>query len=634
MFFLNLGLGEFFALASAFGGALVALYLLDRSRRKQVVATLRFFPAAANPPRRAHRRHLQQPWSLLLQILSVLLLLLALGQLRFGGARRTVRDHVLLVDTSAWMGARGGSGRLIEAARAAARRYIRALPAGDRVMVVRASAAPSPAGPFTSDRQALVEEIDASQPGAAALDIEQALEFAREARRVAGDEPGEIAFAGAGRVNGAAALPGPRGLRMLGAGAGPKDNRGLRELTVRRSEADPEAWEIFVSAHNYGDAAAPGTLTLWFDGAAIGVRSFVLGARSDHDETFLYRTRAAGRLDARLTPGDAFPPDNAAELRLPAQPLLPVMVYSSQPAALEAIFATAPGVAATFVPPSRYPVRASPGGLAPIVVFDGFGPAREPEENSIWIDPPAARSPVMVGRGADHVTLTGWNAEHPLGKGLRATGFEIANALVFVPGPEDTAVASSSAGPVIVARAGARKTVVFGFDPAESAMKYELATPVLFANILHWMAPEVFRRQEFSARPAGAVSVTLDAVAPPGSVRVVGADGSDLPFTCDGASLRFFTADAGIVRVSSGDRERVFSLTLPSPGEAVWHPAGARTGFPPASGPDSPQRDVWPCLALAGGAGLLADWLLYGTGRGRTRPRGAAAEAPRWRRAS
>ena len=41
-------------------------------------------------------------------------------------------------------------------------------------------------------------------------------------------------------------------------------------------------------------------------------------------------------------------------------------------------------------------------------------------------------------------------------------------------------------------------------------MRYELATPLLFANILRWMAPQVFRRWELSAGSVGTVKMPLD----------------------------------------------------------------------------------------------------------------------------
>ena len=103
MYFLNLSLAQFLALFGSISVAMVLLYLLDRSRRKQMVATLRFWVAAEQPAVVKKRKRIQQPLSLILQLLSMLLLLLAIAQLRLGTPLATPRDHVLILDTSAWM---------------------------------------------------------------------------------------------------------------------------------------------------------------------------------------------------------------------------------------------------------------------------------------------------------------------------------------------------------------------------------------------------------------------------------------------------------------------------------------------------------------------------------------------------
>src|SRR5277367_4328319 len=103
MNFLNLNLGELLGLAGAISAGIVALYLLDRSKRRQVVSTLRFWTPADVRTEWKRQRRIQQPWSLILQVLSVILLLTALAGPRFGNFAESARDHVLILDTSAWM---------------------------------------------------------------------------------------------------------------------------------------------------------------------------------------------------------------------------------------------------------------------------------------------------------------------------------------------------------------------------------------------------------------------------------------------------------------------------------------------------------------------------------------------------
>src|SRR2546423_13489725 len=107
MYFLNLSLFQFVAVFGSISAISVALYLLDRSRRKQVVSTLRFWVAAEQPAVAARRRRIQQPWSLLLQLISMALLILAIAQLKLGSPAAAGRGPVVGPDTAPRVG--GGS---------------------------------------------------------------------------------------------------------------------------------------------------------------------------------------------------------------------------------------------------------------------------------------------------------------------------------------------------------------------------------------------------------------------------------------------------------------------------------------------------------------------------------------------
>src|ERR1051326_5437171 len=198
MFFLNLSLGELLGLVGAISAGVVALYLLDRSKRNQVVATLKFWVSADVRTQLRHRRRIQQPWSLVLELISLFLLICAIAGPRLGIIDNAGRDNVLILDTSAWMGSRGRTGTLLDEAREAARAYLRSLPRRDRVMLVRADALATPATSFESDRNLVQEAVRQSQPGASALNLEQPIQYAQTAQKQA-SKPGEIVFAGAGR---------------------------------------------------------------------------------------------------------------------------------------------------------------------------------------------------------------------------------------------------------------------------------------------------------------------------------------------------------------------------------------------------------------------------------------------------
>jgi hypothetical protein len=198
---------------------------------------------------------------------------------------------------------------------------------------------------------------------------------------------------------------------------------------------------------------------------------------------------------------------------------------------------------------------------------------------------------------------------------------------VFTPASGDIVVAEASSGPVVVARDGAQKQILIGFHPGRSSMKYELATPLLTANILRWVSPGTYRRFELEAGTAGTVNLAVEPNTDPAGIRIRDESGSALPFTLKDGTLTFFAGTPGAVHVEMGDRELVYSLTLPDVAAAAWEPpANVLKGVPRAALADAAPTDVWPWLALLGGLGLLADWILFGRSRiFRLRPDKAAS---------
>ena len=621
MYFLNLSLGQFLGLFGAVSGVLVALYLLDRSRRRQVVATLRFWNMAEQPPVVTRRRRIQQPLSLILQLVSMVLLLLALAQLRLGTPAGAPRDHVVLLETSAWMNARAGrdARTLMDVARERALAYVKAVPARDRVMLVRVDALATPATAFEPNRKKLEQAIYGSQPGSTALNLDQAFTFARQVQAQGGRHGGEIVFVGSGRI-GPRDTPDqhiqtPRNLRYVPV-ADQAENAGLRKIGLRRSATEADLWEIYVSARNYGTTPRAVSLVLGFGPSGttaavpVGTQRLVLPPGAEREAEFQFRTRAAGVLEARLLPHDGFPDDDRAVIELPPQGFLRVVVFSDQPDLLRPALSANSRVTAMFRPPSEY--RAEQQG-ADLVILDRFRPAARPQVASIWIDPPADGSPIPIRTRKTDAPFSHWIASHPLGHGLRTKDFRLESTSILETAPADIKIGEVEGGPAIVARESNPKVVVMGFHPALSGMRYELATPLLFANILRWVAPQVFRRWELDAGSVGSVKVALDADVRPDEVRVQQAEGKPVPFTVRDGAVHFFAGNPGTVRVQAHNREYVYSATLPQLWESKWEPeAGIRRGIPRPRIFGADFTELWRWLAILGAAGLITEWILFG----------------------
>lgn len=616
MFFANLTLLEFLGLFALAGGATVALYLLIRARKRFTVSTLRFWRDAGESVERQRRRRIDQPWSLLMQLLAIALLLLAIAQPRLGAPDTSGRDHVLLMDTSAWMSAGIPGGTLADEAGRQALAWLRTVPAQDRVMVVHAGPLATPATAFERDRVRIEEAIRKAAPGAGALDLDQAFTLALQAQRLEARQAGDIVYAGAGRLAGADPnQPNPPpNLRVLPLrGAEAVANVGLTRLWLRRQPAQPGVWQAFVTLRNYGPMARTVPLTVALGGAVIAARAVSLPAGGEAAVPVEIRTRAAGWVEARITARDAIEADNRVEIEIPEQPLLRAAVFSSDPGLLRPLLAADPRVQPVFLPASA---AATAPPDADLLIFDRCAPAAPPVKPSIWIQPPPGSSPVPARLAEAEVQLASWNTTHPVGSGLRSRDLRLPRPLLLTPAASDQAIAEGGGGALVVARASSPRAVVLGFHPGLTAIRYELTTPLLMANMLHWLAPDVFLRREILAGSPGPISFELDGTPGDGALRVLGQDGAALPYTLDGRTLRFFAPEPGSVRVLSGGSERTFSLSLPALGESVWKAPETAPKGPGTPRPSAPlPKETWQWLAGLGAALLFAEWWIYGRGR-------------------
>ena len=137
------------------------------------------------------------------------------------------------------------------------------------------------------------------------------------------------------------------------------------------------------------------------------------------------------------------------------------------------------------------------------------------------------------------------------------------------------------------------------------------------------------------AGTVGTVTVPVERGTDPTAVRVMTEDSRPLPFTIEDNMLRFFCGAPGTVRVLTGDRELVYSLTLPDVGDALWRvPASVHKGIPRSTGNPVSTTDIWPWFAVFGALGLLLDWLLFGRSRAYRLRAVRTAMGSMWRKAS
>ena len=591
MFFANLTLIEFLALLAAGSAATVALYLLIRARKVVRVPTLRFWQQAQRALEQKRRRRIDQPLSLLLQLLALAALLLAIAQPRLGPRPETGQWHVLLLDSSSWMQVPA----LAQEARRQALEWLRALPPQDQVQVVRADALPTPLTPFTEDRAAAARAIQEARPSSSALELAPAFELAAQALRLHAVRPGEIVYAGPLFASDSEQLTPPPNLRLLTTAA-PPANTGLTRILLRRLASEPARVEAQVQVRNYGPAARTVPLLAGFGGSVVTSQIVQLPARGEAAVSFQFRAPVAGWVEVRVDSRDALPADDRATLEVPAPPVVRVAVFSADPGPLRPLLASEPRLEPRFLPVSQY----DPAVQADLVILDSFHPARLPLRPALLIHP-----------GQAETQVSGWNAVHPVTENLRSSDVRLESARSLTPGSGDAVLISTPLGPAGLAHDGESRRVTLGFHPGAPSLRYHVAAPLLFANVVRWLAPAALHQREILAVPAGTLAVEMPEALPRSRVSVADDSGRALPFTLEGRTLRCFAPEPALLRIATPGAEWVYSLSLPALAPSRWEapeeiPRGARPAAPPA-----PARDLWQWLVILGCALLAAEWALF-----------------------
>jgi len=603
MFFANLALAEFLLLLAAGSAATAALYLLIRARRQALVPTLRFWRQAQRELHRKRRRRIDQPLSLLLQLLALALLLLAIAQPRIGPRPDAGAAHVLLLDGSSWMQIPAVERETKKLALA----WLRSLPAQDRVLVVRADAAPTPLTQFTANREEAARAIRASQASSTALDLGPAFELARQSLRLHAARAGEIVYAGPRMADAGAEVSPPPNLRLLEASA-PPDNAGFTRVSLRRALNEPEQVEAQVRVRNYGSAPRTVPFLAGFGGSVVATRLLELRPGAETEAAFRFRAPVAGWVEVRLEARDALPADDRATIELPPPPVVRVAVFSDNPAPLRPLLESDPRIRASWFAASRY----QPGHEADVLILDSINPGRLPVRPALILRP-----------GTASAQLNQWNATHPVTANLRSADVRLEDVRTLLPEDGDTILVSTTAGPAGLAREATPRRVVLGFHPGSPAMRYHVAAPLLFANIVQWLAPSRFQRQETLAATPGALTVELPEAAAAERVRVTDDSGAELPFTLEGRTLRCFAPRPSLLRIATPSSELAYSLTLPALAAGRWEaPPEAARGLAPAAAAGGGPRDLWQILVILGCATLAAEWWMF---RQRPAPRLSAA---------
>ncbi|MCB1741011.1 MAG: VWA domain-containing protein [Gammaproteobacteria bacterium] len=606
---------------------LLVLFCLRPMRRRMVSSTTFLWREAL-----AERRHgpglgrlLRDP-SLLLLLVAAVALSLALADPRWVGMTGRSGDQVLVIDVSASMRSPLRDATRFELAMAEVARRVQGKSADSQVLLIASGSRPRLLGGFESDPERLTRMLAELRVTDEAGDPRAALSLALS--MVNGRPGARVHFFTDGAFD---ADPALRALAVeFHTIAGPAPNVAIGGFDIRRRYASSEQFEVMVRISNHADERVEVPVSATLEEVELFQREVSLEARSSETLVLPFQGDPSGVAHARIDIEDALPSDNVAQVVMPAQRPLRVLLFSSGNSVLQQALLALPAVTTRLseIVESLYANQVAHHDL---VVFDGVEPPSLPPGRYLFIDAVPPDAPFeRTGRVLDQAVEG--RGRSALVRDLDITGLKVASAIRvgFRGEVEPDRVQNlfwSAQTPLALSWLDEQRRVVYlGFDLGVSDFATRAAFPLWFHASVRWLQPLAAPEPATHLRTGQRKRILL-----PGEQQrliVVTPDQRYLrvPLTRDDKApaprqpawreVDFDqTALAGVYRYFEGEDRRYFAVNLSDESEsdlssrAELPEAGTQTYEQPPARSETP---LWPWLAGLVALLLLLEWWLWG----------------------
>jgi len=642
---------------------LIILYLL-RVRRRTVVVPYLGIWKNVNAKRRKWLDTFKRIMSCLIWIVIACLVALALMDPRVEEDETATRHVVLVVDTSASMGAQMDGedcNTRLECALKEAHEAVDRMMLTDRMTIVEASGNVHASGPFTSDKDKLHDVLNKLKPRAASAQLNQAVQLA--AQLTQSRENPEIVFFSDGQFEKSeiddAKIPISVAFAQKNYGESAQ-NLSIESFNVRRYIANRLAFEVFLSVHNGFDVPVSakiqiynldeGSRTLPENATVIAEKTLTLASGASEVRIYDNITLSASRMAARIIiedPADVIdvlPDDNIAYARVPDFARPDILTVTPGNLFLEAALLLNENYRVRIQKPESLLINgkldlAQLASAHDIVILDNSYHNLPELTNTdtdgrvFFINPRAGETPFKQSDVKDPV-VERVNNKHAVSRWLSLKNLNIGNASVFKNVKTDDMVLRAIEGPLIVSqKSDTRRTLAVGFSLVESDLIFRVALPVLIINAIDWFMDEggdpVLAYETGNAWhvrvPAGMNAATL--TTPSGSIRtkipayeqimtVYGDEAGIYQLKDDNNPSRVFEFAANFANARESDLSR-----KPTVLRTDFHATPSILTDTPQAEPDallaflsklpSSAQNIWVLALLLIAFGLFVEWFTY-----------------------
>jgi Ca-activated chloride channel homolog len=600
---------------------IVAFYMLRLRRRDVPVgSTFLWQQLVRDVEANAPWQRLRFSWLLLVQLLIAALLVFAAARPFLSVQSELAANVVLIVDTSASMGAVDPGGERVSAARDAARKVIGQLPVGGRVTVVAADESAHVLVSETDDRAAALAAIDGITATQLPGDLTDA--FALAAALAARDADSSVVVvtdATADRLP-TVGIGAPIRVERVGSGNG---NQAIAALSVERRSGGAQL-DLFVAVSNASSANVSRRLEIYADGALVDARDLAVPAGQRSEALVSTVPAAAQVVEARLAGVDQLAVDDRAFALVPQTGAIRALLVSEGNSYLESALALLPRLELYAIAPGGLTDALAAANKAGtpygLLIFDRYVPANPPRVPTLYVAPAKDGPYGTAGKTVEGPLVGRTDPEEPLLRFVDLTALHIGRARTFVLSEPMRPVVKSAAGSPLLAagRVNGQPVALLTFALGDSDLPLQVAFPLLVSNLTDFLLPPV----DGVLPPSAPLGVPIDLALDPSLASATLVDGGEqtaIPLAGGHGTLPAATR-VGIreLRDPGGAALGRVAANLFDPAESNIAPGDPRRlvemgrAGPAGAVAQQPSRaEWWWPLALAGLALLGVEWLLF-----------------------
>ncbi len=601
---------------SALAIPIILLYMLKLRRKQTQVSSTMLWEKILRD------KQANTPWQKLKRNLLLFLQLLILAALIFALARPALQTKVVasgavivLLDASASMNAIDVLPNRFEEAQKSALALINGLSSDSSMTLILVGQTPQTLIASETDKTLLKSALNKSQPTQGGADWNAAFALAAGASRSNSKSTVIIISDGGLPESGLPAFPGD--VRYISIGDS-NDNLAISALALRASKGKPQ---LFAEIKNYSGKDRNIIFSLYIGDQLFLARQIDVAAHSQNSISLddlptasaIYKANisnldSAARLDSLSLDDTAFAVYRSSSARR-------ALLVSKGNLFLEQLLSSLPGIQPFRALPAADGTLQIPNEPFDLYIFDGYIPEKLPNSNLLLINP---TTNLLFDVGESFKEINNVQVkEHTLTRYVDWKTVHVLQARKITAPNWMTVLIESDSNPLVFAgEKNGQRVASLSFDLRESDLPLQIAYPILFSNLINYLAPPSAFDSSQSLQAGESLIITPQTDA---KQVVVASPSNQLYTLAPGQNIFSQTNELGFYAVNfvaeNSNRAEYFAVNLFDPSESDIQPRAelhiGSQAVTPAVSKQVGLLELWKWLAGLALLILMIEWQVF-----------------------